>query len=126
MPCEPRRRVHQRREAGGAAGWAPGAPSDEGRVGHDAEDREDEHEEKQEGREEAVRLDLQVGGLRGHFDAPPFRCPWCGVIRRRWTQARPAAATADRTAVAAGRRRTMGQDRKSTRLNSSHGYISYA
>src|SRR5687768_18101749 len=36
------------------------------------------------------------------------------------------AGTQARDVVAEGRRRSSEEDRKSTRLNSSHGYISYA
>src|SRR2546429_6315296 len=49
-----------------------------------------------------------------------FRSPWAGA---RGTGLAPSAAVAEESPAL---RRARLRDRKSTRLNSSHGYISYA
>src|SRR2546422_3865453 len=49
----------------------------------------------------------------------------CGRVRRRRPRGR-ARGEAGEAALAVGGHRAVLLDRKSTRLNSSHGYISYA
>src|SRR5687768_18026488 len=61
----------------------------------------------------------------------PYTTLFRSRARARRVAAIPAGAGADRHPAGEHRRRTLRpaggcQDRKSTRLNSSHGYISYA
>src|SRR2546429_1170196 len=55
---------------------------------------------------------------RGPEAPPPL---WCGAVRRAWT-----ACRCSRWRTAPHHSGGGASDRKSTRLNSSHGYISYA
>src|SRR2546422_4360196 len=58
-------------------------------------------------------------------DALPISLAHPGRLRR-CKRARESAGGGRRTCESSGRGRWLREDRKSTRLNSSHGYISYA
>src|SRR5256884_7109237 len=68
------------------------------------------------------RLEIQQGSLYPAL----YRLEHQGWITSEWGESENKRKAKYYRLTAAGRRKLQTEDRKSTRLNSSHGYISYA